>query len=187
MLELDQARDRVAAQPVPATLERRLIAVSNRISRPAKGASPGGLAQALSEALRGNSGMWIGWSGEFAGPGSDLEVEREGDITFGLVDIEENTYHRYYEGYANSVLWPLFHSRPDLAERTAGDFEAYRAVNAAFADAVAEAAQSGDTIWVHDYHFLLLAEALRERQVRRHHRPLHPHSLPTTLRLQPSS
>ncbi|UOM34473.1 trehalose-6-phosphate synthase [Acuticoccus sp. I52.16.1] len=140
-----------------------MIAVSNRISRPAKGASPGGLAQALSEALRGSNGMWIGWSGDFARPGSDLEIERDGDITFGLVDIAEDTYHRYYEGYANSVLWPLFHSRPDLAERTPGDFAAYRTVNAEFADAVAEAAQPGDTIWVHDYHFLILAEALRAR------------------------
>ncbi|WP_226582115.1 alpha,alpha-trehalose-phosphate synthase (UDP-forming) [Acuticoccus sediminis] len=166
MLWLDQARMDNAAQPVaPPVLEGRLIAVSNRVSRPAKGASPGGLAQALSEALRGAQGMWIGWSGDHGESGAELELEKHGDITFGLLDIEATTFHRYYEGYANSVLWPLFHSRAELVERTTGDFAAYTEVNAAFADQVAAIAQPNDIIWVHDYHFLILAEALRERGV----------------------
>lgn len=44
-----------------------------------------------------------------------------------------------------------------------GPWEAYRKVNELFADSVAEAANDGDLIWVHDYHLMLLPKLLRER------------------------
>ena len=149
-----------------AKLDGRLIAVSNRVSRPTKAATAGGLAQALSEALRGGDGLWVGWSGEYGHAGhadSGFDFETIGDMAFGLLDIDPDTFRGYYEGYANSVLWPVFHGRPDLVARTDGDFSAYSTVNTAFAEAIARTAVPGDTIWVHDYHFLILASALRAR------------------------
>ena len=166
MLRFNEMRVHPAAQPPRRLgLDGRLIAVSNRVSVPSKKASPGGLAQALSEALRGSEGMWVGWSGDHATARQDLELESEGGINFGLLDLEEETYRRYYEGFANSVLWPLFHSQPDLVSRTDGDYRAYGEINDAFAAAIAAIARPEDTIWVHDYHFLPLARALRQRRV----------------------
>jgi trehalose 6-phosphate synthase len=42
-------------------------------------------------------------------------------------------------------------------------WRAYRRVNEIFADEIAEAAQKGDLIWVHDYHLMLLPQLLREQ------------------------
>ncbi len=67
----------------------------------------------------------------------------------------------YYLGYANSVLWPLFHHRPDLLEFGEEDFAAYVAVNRRVARAIAAVAQPDDLIWVQDYHFLMVAHELR--------------------------
>jgi trehalose 6-phosphate synthase len=48
-----------------------------------------------------------------------------------------------------------------------GPWQAYKRVNELFADAIADAAQSGTLIWVHDYHLMLLPEMLRERLLQR--------------------
>ena len=67
---------------------------------------------------------------------------------------------RYYDGFCNGTLWPLFHylARPG-APRRARDWAAYARVNERFADMVAERSRPGDTVWVHDYHLLLAARA----------------------------
>lgn len=146
-------------------LEGHLIAVSNRVSRPRKGSAPGGLALAVCEALQAHGGTWVGWSGNTVrGTAADAEpeLERSGDVLYALLDIDESAFRGYYEGYANAVLWPVFHGRPDLCEHDTAAFEAYRTVNRQFANAVARLSTPDDTVWVHDYHFLLLAKELRD-------------------------
>ncbi|WP_328795120.1 alpha,alpha-trehalose-phosphate synthase (UDP-forming) [Jannaschia marina] len=141
----------------------RLIVVSNRIPR---GNVPaGGLVFALHEALTGAGGLWIGAAEPTEQALDGLTPIDDGaaggayeKATFALTDRE----HRgYYLGYANSVLWPLFHHRPDLLEITEGDFEAYAAVNRRVARAIAAIAKPEDLIWIHDYHFLMVAQELR--------------------------
>ena len=95
----------------------RLIVVSNRVSPPAgRGEeSIGGLAMALSAALREYSGVWFGWSGEtterFTGA---MHTQSADGVTVATVDLEEADVEEYYNGYANKTLWPLFHHRVDL-------------------------------------------------------------------------
>jgi trehalose 6-phosphate synthase len=148
-------------------IDGQLIAVSNRVSRPAGGSPPGGLALALSEALETRGGTWIGWSGDLAERPEDarFDVSRENGVRYGLLDLPKGDFQGFYEGYANGVLWPVFHDRPDLADHGHDAFDAYKAVNMAFARAIASVAKPGDTVWVHDYHFLLLADALRRADV----------------------
>jgi len=96
----------------------RLIVVSNRVNPPSDAGlgSAGGLAMALAAALREYSGVWFGWSGEtiesFSG---QISMQKIGGVTVALVDLEEQDREEYYDGYANRTLWPLFHSRTDLA------------------------------------------------------------------------
>ena len=146
----------------------RLIVVSNRVSAPKDPASgsAGGLAMALSAALRKYDGLWFGWSGEtvekFTG---ELKIEDRAGVTVGLVDLEAQDVDEYYNGYANKTLWPLFHHRTDLAayERSYG--EGYERTNARFADVLAPLIQPDDVIWIHDYHMLPMARDLRRRGI----------------------
>ncbi|MER3471229.1 MAG: bifunctional alpha,alpha-trehalose-phosphate synthase (UDP-forming)/trehalose-phosphatase [Chitinophagaceae bacterium] len=77
--------------------------------------------------------------------------------------VEEGLYNDYYNGFSNSVLWPLFHYFPSLAEYKPVYFEAYKKVNKAFADKLIENYHEGDVIWIHDYHLLLLPQLVREK------------------------
>lgn len=140
----------------------RLVVVSNRV--PSAGGKPaaGGLATALSAALRESGGLWFGWSGRTVqstiGP---TETREEDGITYATVDLSEKSHSGFYEGYANQTLWPLFHYRLDLAvfDRTA--FDRYMAVNRLFAERLAPLLREGDLVWVQDYHLIPLGEELR--------------------------
>jgi len=70
---------------------------------------------------------------------------------------------KFYEGYANRVLWPLFHSFPSRLQFDSGNWEAYIEANRRFCSAVLNEFRPGDRIWVHDYNLMLLPGMLRER------------------------
>ena len=142
----------------------RLIVVSNRVSAPRDpgAGSAGGLAMALSAALRKYDGLWFGWSGETVTTWNpEAQFEDRSGVTVALVDLEAQDVEEYYNGYANKTLWPLFHHRVDLTayERSYG--EGYERTNARFAEALAPLVQPEDVIWIHDYHMIPLARDLR--------------------------
>ena len=147
----------------------RLIVVSNRVSAPTDPAagSAGGLAMALSAALRKYEGLWFGWSGEtietFTG---EMKVEDRAGVTVGLVDLEPQDVDEYYNGYANKTLWPLFHHRIDLAQYERSYGEGYERVNRRFAEVLAPVIQPDDVIWIHDYHMIPMARDLRRLGIR---------------------
>lgn len=169
----------------------RLIVVSNRVSAPkarASEATQGGLASALSSALRKSGGMWFGWSGgvtqeAFSG---EIAVQRNEGVTFATIQLEEQDVEEYYDGYANRTLWPLFHYRVDLAEFDRHFGEGYERVNLRFAETLAPMVEAEDLIWVHDYHLIPLGQQLRRAGVRNKigfflHIPWPPHGLMTAL------
>lgn len=144
----------------------RLIVVSNRVTPPAPegAASQGGLAMAISAALREYSGIWFGWSGqstpEFTG---ELHTQTVNGVTVATMDLEEQDIEEYYNGYANRTLWPLFHYRIDLTQYERSFGEGYERVNARFADMLAPLIEPDDVIWVQDYHLIPLGRELRMR------------------------
>ena len=147
----------------------RLIVVSNRVQPPVGegSGSQGGLAVALSAALREYSGIWFGWSGEtidsFTG---HINFQRSEGVTTATIDLEEQDVDEYYNGYANRTLWPLFHYRIDLAEYERQFAGGYERVNARFADTLGPLIEQDDLVWVHDYHLIPLGRELRQRDVR---------------------
>ena len=140
----------------------RLVVVSNRVIPPDGVGAAGGLAVALAAALRGRQSLWFGWSGETSDPPRDVSTRRAGDIEVATIDLPAADVAAYYNGYANGALWPLLHSRVDLANYDPGLHEAYLRVNRRFAEALAPRLTPGDTVWVHDYHLIPLGRALRE-------------------------
>jgi trehalose 6-phosphate synthase/phosphatase len=151
----------------------RLLIVSNRLPVTVKvergdlrvAPSPGGLATGLKGPHERSEGLWIGWPGD-VGPdrGHHAELERRLEpLRYIPVYLTPDEVQRYYEGFSNGVLWPLFHYRLEPIPIDARDWEAYRAVNERFADVVAANARPGDLIWVQDYQLTLLPGLLRQR------------------------
>lgn len=142
----------------------RLVVVSNRLADPRK-VSAGGLAVALGAALANTGGLWFGWSGRLADDESldeaGLQLQQAGPVKLAAVDIGREDYKNYYEIYSNGVLWPVLHYRLDLARFGSGAITGYRRVNRLFAQRLQPLLESGDLIWIHDYHLIPLAAELR--------------------------
>jgi len=145
----------------------RIIVVSNRVPSEDQGmASMGGLTMGLADALKDCGGLWFGWSGRTVATFDPLPTLKTiNGVTIATLDLEADDISEYYNGYANTVLWPLFHHRLDLTHYERGFGDGYHRVNAHFAEAIAALIEPDDVIWVHDYHLIPLGEALRERGV----------------------
>ncbi|WNO52921.1 alpha,alpha-trehalose-phosphate synthase (UDP-forming) [Stakelama saccharophila] len=144
----------------------RLIVISNRVSAPtdSNSGAQGGLAVALSAALRENGGIWFGWSGEVTDKfDGHINFQRSAGVTSATIDLEAQDLEEYYNGYANRTLWPLFHYRIDLAEYEREFAGGYQRVNDRFADTVRPLIEGDDVVWIQDYHMFPLGEKLRER------------------------
>ena len=142
----------------------RLIVVSNRVNAPEKrrDSPDGGLAIALASALQEEDGFWFGWSGKTAPAFTGELTTRQVDgVTVVTVDLDEDDYREYYNGYANGTLWPLFHHRMDLTAYDRAFGQGYERVNQRFAETLAPLIRPGDVLWIHDYHLIPLARDLR--------------------------
>jgi trehalose 6-phosphate synthase len=145
----------------------RLVCVSNRISVPRKTPAPGGLAVGILGALKRTGGMWFGWGGELTEqePGeADVNV-REG-VVHATIELRREQFLRYYNGFSNDALWPLFHYMPTKFRFRPDEREAYEEVNRQFAQKLLPLLQTDDCIWVHDYHLIPLGCRLRDLGVR---------------------
>jgi trehalose 6-phosphate synthase len=142
----------------------RLVVVSNRVGVPDGSARAGGLEVAIRAALKSRGGLWFGWSGrvaeDTAGPAKRVDQD---NISYLTVDLLKDDYDEFYNGFANRVLWPILHYRLDLAEFTRRDLGGYFRVNEYFATHLEKKLKPDDTIWVHDYHLIPFAKALRDR------------------------
>ena len=152
----------------------RLLIVSNRLPmtvKPDNGGvsierSTGGLATGMQGPHERLGGLWIGWPGdlELLSPPAREEADRRlAEKRLVSIPLTSEEVARYYEGYSNAILWPLFHYSIARLPDQMRDFEVYEAVNARFADAVASHVRPGDLVWVHDYHLMLVPGMLRQR------------------------
>jgi trehalose 6-phosphate synthase/phosphatase len=128
--------------------------------------SSGGLASGLRPWHEQSDGVWIGWPGDMSRATAAEKMafdERLRDQSIVPVPLSGDLVNRYYHGFANRVLWPLFHYLIDRLPVDGSGWDAYRDVNEAFANVVAREYRFDDTIWVHDYQLMLLPALLRER------------------------
>jgi len=167
----------------------RLVIVSNRVVVPGRagGARAGGLAVSFHPVLRRHPGIWFGWSGQIAaGSRVTAKTIEHGQQSYVVIDLTEEDYQEYYNGYANRLLWPILHYRLDLAEFSRRDLGGYMRVNRLFATELHKLLRADDVVWVHDYHLLPLAKALRDLGHRNkigffHHIPFPPPEILTAL------
>ncbi|MGH6827383.1 MAG: alpha,alpha-trehalose-phosphate synthase (UDP-forming), partial [Rhizomicrobium sp.] len=140
----------------------RIIIVSNRVATPNAGLHAGGLEVVLKATLKNHPCVWMGWSGEIKPHPKTRTLAQKKNI-FIVSDLTNEDFDEYYNGFANRVLWPILHYRLDLAEFSRRDLSGYLRVNDRFADEMAKVLKSDDIVWVHDYHLIPLAKALRAR------------------------
>ena len=159
--------------------QSRLIIVSNRlpvsIEKAKEGTfqvneGSGGLVTAMAPVLKDRGGLWIGWPGPVTGDKKRLEkllnesTDNSG-YSFEPVILEKEEVENYYYGFANEIIWPLFHDLQTRCNFDPAYWRTYQQVNRKFAGAIADNIINGDHIWVHDYHLMMTADALRNMGV----------------------
>ena len=150
----------------------QLIVVSNRLPMTIKyengkfkyTMSSGGLVSALSGLAKEMTFKWIGWTG--------IEIPKDQQATvikeleeFNCVPVfmPDDTAELFYNGFSNSIIWPLFHYAPGDLNFDSSMWEAYKHANHLFAETIRSmSTSSSDMIWVQDYHLMLLPELLRK-------------------------
>lgn len=126
--------------------------------------SSGGLVTALQGLKKSTEFQWLGWPGlEFPESEQD-KVNRDLLEKFNCTAIflSDTIADLHYNGFSNSILWPLFHYHPGEMNFDENAWAAYIEANKQFAIKIAEQVEDNDMIWVHDYHLMLLPQMLRE-------------------------
>lgn len=160
-------------------IQKRLILVSNRLpfqlvekdGEVVLKQSDGGLVTALKgyfeqEATAGkfDKKLWVG-SADFPEKRWRTSRKNPDNHSFDIdpLFINSKTYNKYYNGFCNATLWPLFHYFPSYVVYDQEFFEAYEQVNQLFADHLIKIINPGDTVWIHDYQLFLLPELIRAK------------------------
>jgi trehalose 6-phosphate synthase/phosphatase len=158
----------------------RLVTVSNRLpftvsfkeNVPRFRASSGGLTTGLWSYLRNDKAsgavpdfLWVGWPGAHIAPEHEEAVSEYAQREFKALPVylQEESMDRYYHGFCNKTIWPLFHYFPSVARYEEEYWREYKRVNQVFCDRLMEVLRPDDMVWVHDYQLMLLPALLRER------------------------
>lgn len=159
--------------------DKRLVVVSNRLPfqlvtrehHVQARESDGGLVSALRSCFEGSPDAfreveWIG-SAEFSERSwNSFTKNNTLELAYRVTPIflDQKVYNKYYNGFCNATLWPLFHYFPSFVEFDQDAFEKYELVNRIFADRIIASLQPGDVLWIHDYQLMLVAAMVREQR-----------------------
>jgi len=148
------------------------IFVSNRLPysvNPATGEAVRGTGGLVSALLGVNLGAPFEWMGFETNEGvarqlRELPPDSEHQVSLRPVVIDKKLYESYYNGFCNDVLWPLFHYENENTFFARKHWESYQEANRRMADAILKAAGDHDTVWIHDFHFMLLPGMLKAKK-----------------------
>ncbi|WP_455363672.1 bifunctional alpha,alpha-trehalose-phosphate synthase (UDP-forming)/trehalose-phosphatase [[Eubacterium] cellulosolvens] len=152
----------------------RLIIVSNRLPVTAtrRGGklhfkqSVGGLATGLESLYKSYNSLWIGWCGiatDYGDNEQELKSQLKQQFSCLPVSLSKTEIDNYYDGFCNRMIWPLFNYFPQYMVYRDAFWNSYQRVNSLFADTTVEATAENDTIWIHDYHLMLLPSLIRRK------------------------
>lgn len=151
----------------------RIIIISNRLPVKIKNnngdlqfiSSEGGLVTGLQSIHTEAKIIWIGWP--------DVYPDSEEEKTAVVKQLQPYNYHPvflsheqitdFYEGYSNSIIWPLCHYFYYFVQYNQRLWIAYQEVNSIFCDVASKVIKKGDIVWVQDYHLMLLPGMLRKK------------------------
>lgn len=127
--------------------------------------SSGGLVTALQGLSKTTSFQWFGWPGLEIPDDEKEKVKSDLKEKFNCIPIflSDEIADLHYNGFSNSILWPLFHYHPGEINFDEKAWFAYNEANKLFAEEIAKNTQDNDMIWVHDYHLMKLPEFITAR------------------------
>jgi len=146
---------------LPVTLEKKRGSITYK-------RSIGGLSTGLGSFYRTFESVWLGWCGI---PKENLSAEERDTVQTTLMNeyrnipvfLSRSNIKRFYYGFCNKSIWPLFHYFSGFTVYDKSLWNSYVRVNEKFCDAVVRNAEEGDLIWIHDYQLLLLPRLVREK------------------------
>nr|WP_109471840.1 trehalose-6-phosphate synthase [Ornithinimicrobium cavernae] len=120
--------------------------------------SPGGLVTAMDAVMQDRTACWLGWAGD---PGEDVAPFDRNGVRLHPIGLSTEDVRGHYEGFSNETLWPLYHDVIVPPRFRRSWWASYQRVNTRFAQAISEVANTGATVWVHDYQLQLVPAMLR--------------------------
>ena len=105
--------------------------------------------------------MWVGKS-DYDNDRMNALAEVKDSFELRSVKIPDSVNDKFYGGFCNDLIWPLFHYFPSMAVFGQGYFKNYKKANELFFKELRNIIKPGDFIWVHDYQLFLLPEMIRE-------------------------
>ena len=164
--------------PKAAFEDRQLLVVSNRqpyrhtqstdgetsVDSPA-----GGLIASLDPMMQQVGGTWVAW-GDGDADSAHVDANQRVDVppadpsyTLRRLWLSDEQIRDYYDGFSNSVLWPLCHSSLATVRSKHDYWKRYQRTNEQFAEVVSDEATDQSIIWLQDYHLGLAPSYIRER------------------------
>jgi trehalose 6-phosphate synthase/phosphatase len=127
--------------------------------------SQGGVATGLNSLEMKIDMHWVGWPGMYLEAGAVKQSidEQLGEYHFHPVYLTPDQIANYYEGYSNSVFWPMCHYFMSYVHNSKEYWNAYQEVNALFCEAVLKIIEPEDIVWVQDYQLMLLPGMIRDK------------------------
>jgi trehalose 6-phosphate synthase len=129
--------------------------------------SSGGLVSALEPLLKQHGGVWVGSGGTEESPKiREILKHASGDNPYKYVPLflTEEEQSKFYEGFSNEIIWPLFHDLQSRCNFDPSYWEFYERVNARFAETVERTSKAGDLIWIQDYQLMLVGKYVRDHR-----------------------
>ena len=150
----------VVSNRLPVTIKKHIETGEYEYSM-----SSGGLVTALQGLKKTSTFQWYGWPGLEIPDDEKEKVKKDLKEKFNAIPIflTDEIADLHYNGFSNSILWPLFHYHPGEINFDENAWLAYNEANATFAEEIVKNVNDNDMIWVHDYHLMLLPEMLRSR------------------------
>ncbi len=130
--------------------------------------SVGGLTTGLVSFSKTHESIWIGWPGI---PIEKLNRKEKEELQEKLISqynnypvfLSKKNVESYYYGFCNKTIWPLFHCFTQYVIYDKELWGEYKRVNKIFLDHILKYVKSDDTIWIHDYHLMLLPKLIRDK------------------------
>lgn len=166
--DTNQMTDLMKSQRLIIISNRLPIAISKEEGDLVSSRGSGGLVTAIAPVIKNRGGVWVGWPGKVDKEDEENArklLQKENSNTGFLlhpVFLSEQEVKFYYEGFANELIWPLFHDLQSDCRFNPLFWKTNLEVNERFAKETFAIAGKNDFLWVHDYQLLLMAQYLRK-------------------------